>query len=94
MHKTVVILRANMRQKTQTADDALFRTALVNMHYGKCTPEDIRFLHTRIAGKHPDQPSVASKRFRNVPIICGIHSQKDQINISGCERFDLTPTRD
>src|SRR5436305_14792091 len=37
---TVVILRENMRQKTQTVDDASLRTALVNMRYGKCTPED------------------------------------------------------
>ena len=86
---TVVILRENMRQKTQTAKDALFRTALVNMRYGKCTPEDISFLRSRIAGNHPDQPNVASKNFRNVPIICGIHSQKDQINLLGCERFAL-----
>ena len=76
-----------MRQKTQTPDDALFCIALVNMRYGKCTPEDIRFLCSRIAGSNPDQPNVASKNFRNVPIICGIHSQKDQINLSGCERF-------
>ena len=76
-----------MRQKTQTAEDALFRTALVNMRYGKCTPEDIRFLRTRIAGTQLDQPDVASKNFRNVPIICGIHLQKDQINLLGCERF-------
>jgi len=86
---TVVILRENTRQKTQTAEDALFRTTLVNMCYGKCTPEDIRFLRTRIAGTQPSQPDVASKNFRNVPIICGIHSQKDQINLLGCERFAL-----
>jgi len=84
---TVVILRENMRQKTQTVDDASLRTALVNMRYGKCTPEDIQFLRSRIAGKESGQPNVASKDFRNVPIICGIHSQKDQINLLGCERF-------
>ena len=84
---TVVILRENMRQKSQTPDDALFRNALVNMRYGKCTPEDVRFLRSRIAGNQLDQPNVASKIFRNVPIICGMHSQKDQINILGCERF-------
>ena len=84
---TVVILRDNMRQKTQTPDDALFRNALVNMRYGKCTPEDIRFLRSRIAGNHLTQPNVASKNFRNVSIICGIHSQKDQINLLGYERF-------
>ena len=84
---TVVILRENMRQISQTAEDNLFRTALVNMRYGACTPDDIKFLRTRIAGRHPDQPNVAAKEFRNVAIICGVHSQKDQINKLGCERF-------
>jgi hypothetical protein len=84
---TVVILRENMRQKTQTPEDASLRTALVNMRYGACTPEDIRFLRKRIAGKRPDQPNVAAKNFRNVAIICGVHSQKDRINQLGCERF-------
>src|ERR1700759_2183801 len=84
---TVVILRENMRQKIQTAQDEALRTALVNMRYGKCTPEDIRFLRSRIAGKRPGQPNVASKEFRNVAILCGRHTQKDQINMLGCERF-------
>ena len=84
---TVVILRENMRQKTQTAEDALLRSALVNMRYGRCTPEDIQFLRTRVAGKRSGQPNVAAKEFRNVAIICGKHTQKDQINTLGCERF-------
>ena len=84
---TVVLLRENMRQKTQSSEDSLLRTALVNMRYGKCTSDDIKFLKTKIAGKNPGQPNVAAKKFRNVPIICGIHSQKDQINLLGCKRF-------
>ena len=39
-----VILRQNMRQKTQTAQDTKFRTALENMRYSACTEEDIAFL--------------------------------------------------
>jgi hypothetical protein len=84
---TVVILKQNMRQRTQTSEDTMFRTALSNMRYGACTVEDIKFLKTRIAGKRSDQPSVASKNFRNIAIICGINSQKDIINQLGCERF-------
>jgi hypothetical protein len=84
---TVVILRENMRQKTQTLEDAKLRTALVNMRYGKCTPEDISFLRSRVAGKRPGQPNIAAKEFRNVAIICGKHTQKDQINALGTERF-------
>ena len=40
---TVVILRENMRQKTQTSEDAKLRTVLENMRYAACTPEDIIF---------------------------------------------------
>ena len=84
---TVVILRENMRQKSQTANDIAFRNALVNMRYGVCDPDDIQFLRSRVAGLRPEQPKVASKDFRNVAIICGVHSQKDIINQLGCERF-------
>ena len=41
---TVVILRENMRQRTQTPEDASLHTSLVNMRYAACTPEDIKFL--------------------------------------------------
>jgi hypothetical protein len=84
---TVVILRKNMCQQSQTADDAALRTALVNMRYGACTAQDIKFLRSRICGPHPEQPKVSSKEFRNVPIICGVHTQKDMINQLGCQRF-------
>jgi Helitron helicase-like domain at N-terminus/PIF1-like helicase len=84
---TVVILRENMRQKTQTTADEALRSALVNMRYGACTPEDISFLRTKITGPRPEQPKVARKDFRNVAIICGVHTQKDKINQLGCERF-------
>jgi hypothetical protein len=62
---TVVILRQNMRQAKQTPEDARLRTALENMRYKSCTPEDIAFLRTRIAGKGPNDPKLAQKRFRN-----------------------------
>jgi hypothetical protein len=84
---SVVILRQNMRQKLQTPKDAQLRTALVNMRYGKCTPDDIKFLRSLVAGKRADQPKLAAKEFRNVAVICGRHTQKDQINMIGCERF-------
>src|SRR3954447_18707173 len=84
---TVVILRKNMRQRTQTVEDAALRTALINMRYGACTPKYIMFLRSRIAGRRTEQPKVASKDFRNVAIICGIHTQKDMINQLGSNRF-------
>ncbi|KAE9409077.1 hypothetical protein BT96DRAFT_769403, partial [Gymnopus androsaceus JB14] len=41
---TVVILRQNMRQKTQSPEDAKLRQALENMHYAACTEDDIEYL--------------------------------------------------
>src|SRR6204780_1022109 len=63
-HTTVVILRKNMRQRKQTAEDAKLRTALENMRYAACTPEDIKFLKTRIAGRRSDQPKLSDKDHR------------------------------
>lgn len=76
-----------MRQHNQSAEDSKMRTALENMRYRACTPEDIRFLRTRIAGKGPNDPKLAWKRFRNVSIITARNAQKDRINQLGCERF-------
>jgi hypothetical protein len=50
-----------MRQKTQSAEDAQFRTALENMRYAQCTQDDIEFLKTLIAGKNTGQPNIAKK---------------------------------
>jgi len=84
---TVVILRQNMRQNTQSSKDSRFRTALENMRYAQCTQDDIDFLKTRIAGKNNGQPNIAKKRFRNVSIITELNSQKDQLNKLGSLRF-------
>src|ERR1700692_3500762 len=84
---TVVILRKNMRQRTQSEKDAKLRTALENMRYAACTPEDIKFLKTRIAGRRSDQPKLSDKEFRNVSIITALNAQKDRINELGSVRF-------
>src|SRR5277367_1414171 len=84
---TVVILRQNMRQKTQSKEDTQFRTALENMRYAACTTEDIDFLRSRIAGRNPNQPNLASKKFRNVSVITGLNSLKDRLNSLGSRRF-------
>ena len=57
----VVILRQNMRQRTQSAEDAQFHKALTNMHYKACTPSDIAFLKTRISSELPGRTSVNQK---------------------------------
>src|SRR6202041_3781549 len=84
---TVVILRKNMRQRTQTAEDAKLRTALENMRYAACTPEDIKFLKSRIAGRRLEQPKLSTKEFRNVSIITALNAQKDRINELGSAQF-------
>jgi hypothetical protein len=84
---TVVILRENMRQKIQSYEDAKLRKALENMRYKACTSEDIVFLRSRIAGRGPNDPKLAQKRFRNVSVITAFNIQKDKINELGCKRF-------
>ena len=84
---TVVILKQNMRQKTQTPEDAKLRLALENMRYAACTPADIEYLETRIAGKGLNCPNLADKNLRNVSIITARNIQKDHINYLGALKF-------
>lgn len=84
---TVVILRQNMRQKTQTARDAQFRTALENMRYKSCTKDDIKFLKTLVAGRGESHPKLAHGRFRHVSVITARNAHKDYINEMGTSRF-------
>jgi hypothetical protein len=84
---TVVILRQNMRQKTQTPSDANLRRALENMRYAACTPQDLAYLRSRIAGQGTTQPNLADKMYRNVSIITALNIHKDKLNELGSERF-------
>ena len=84
---TVVILKENMRQKTQSSEDAKLRNCLENMRYGSCTQENLEFLYSRIAGPNPGQPQLTDPHFRNVPIITAWNAQKDRINDIGALRF-------
>jgi hypothetical protein len=84
---TVVILRQNMRQRSQTPEDAKLRTALENMRYKSCTSDDIAFLKTLVTGSSPGCPDITSERFRNIPIITAWNCHKDKLNAMGTERF-------
>ncbi|TFK48427.1 hypothetical protein OE88DRAFT_1634630, partial [Heliocybe sulcata] len=84
---TVVILRENMRQKSQTHADTKLRTALENMRYKSCTEDDIQFLRTRIAGTGPDRPKLAQSRFRHVSMITARNAHRDKINILGAKQY-------
>ena len=76
-----------MRQITHSEDGEKLQNSLENMRYKACTPEDIKFLHTRIAGDQPDRPKLAQKSFCNISIITTWNAHKDQINLLGSERF-------
>ena len=84
---TVVILRENMRMRTQTREDQKLRTALENMQYKACTHEDVNFLCSHIAGRTPAKPKLAQKRFCDVSVITAHNLQKDEINEMGSQRF-------
>ena len=84
---TVVILRQNMRQKTQSKDDDKFHTALNNMRYKDCTLADIQFLRSLITSKIPGKCSITDEEFKFVSIIIAKNAQKDEINRLGCQAY-------
>lgn len=82
------MLTQNMRQLSQSEDDDdKLCLALENMRYKACTDNDIAYLKTCVAGQSPTSPKLASKEFRNVPVITAHNLQKDHINLMGSERF-------
>lgn len=60
---TVVILRKNMRQKTQSTEDAKFRQCLENLRYKSCTAEDIAFCRSLISTQIPGRPCISDDDF-------------------------------
>ena len=84
---TVVILRQNMRQKTQSTEDAQFRQCLENLRYKSCTAEDIVFCRSLVSAQIPGRPCIADNDFRNVSIITARNIHKDEINRLGAIRF-------
>ncbi|KAJ6489134.1 hypothetical protein C8R45DRAFT_1053351 [Mycena sanguinolenta] len=69
---TVVILKQNMRQKTDSPEDIKFRTALSN-------------IRTIRSGK--DGPHFEDDALHNVSIITAVNSHKDKINEIGSARY-------
>ncbi|EPQ50473.1 hypothetical protein GLOTRDRAFT_50522, partial [Gloeophyllum trabeum ATCC 11539] len=84
---TVVILRENMRQKTQTKEDSKLRRALENMRYKACTIQDIDFLRSRIAGKTDNKPKLSQPRFRHISVITARNIHRDKLNQLGSTQF-------
>lgn len=83
---TVVILRQNMRQKSQTPDDARLRVALENMRYKTCTTDDIDYLH-QLSSPQSIAKKLQDEQFRNVSVITAFNIHRDRINELGTNRF-------
>ena len=83
---TVVILRQNMRQTSQTLEDERLRIALTNMRYKACTGVDIKFLNSKISG-HPGAPKIEDEVFCNVSIITRLNVHKDEFNRLASKKF-------
>ncbi|EAU83563.2 hypothetical protein CC1G_04819 [Coprinopsis cinerea okayama7 len=83
---TVVMLKANMRQTSQSDDDVRFRRALENLRYKACTEDDINFLKSRIAGS-VNGLSLDEEPWRYVSIITSRNVQKDIYNEQNVKRF-------
>ncbi|KAJ8507304.1 hypothetical protein ONZ45_g10312 [Pleurotus djamor] len=87
MVTTVVILRQNMRQTSQTEKDAKYRTMLENLRYARCTPRDLALLRSLISTSCTGGRSIADSAFRNSSIITGNNSNKEAFNDLGNQRF-------
>ncbi|RPD64013.1 hypothetical protein L227DRAFT_584447 [Lentinus tigrinus ALCF2SS1-6] len=74
-------------QRSQTAEDAKLQTALENLRYRACTPQDIKLIQSRVAGHGPGRPKLNQPRFRDVSVITSWNTYRDKINELGCERF-------
>lgn len=87
MFTTVVILRQNMRQKSQSENDKKFRTLLENLRYRACTEEDIELLRSRITTKKRSDTWINLPQFRNVSVIVSRNCERDVINEKKAETF-------
>ena len=91
---TVVILRQNIRQSRQSAEDAMMWTTLKNLRYKACTPADVNFWRTKILSESPGRSSICNKDFRDISIITGTNLQKDEIDRFGVICFAQETSQD
>ncbi|PBK89136.1 hypothetical protein ARMGADRAFT_1047340 [Armillaria gallica] len=86
---TVIILRQNMHQRSQSADNARLRTALENMRYKDCMDDDIMFLKSRVSNTRINGSTVKDPLFHDVSIITAWNIHKDEINRLSSECFAI-----
>ncbi|KAF8579433.1 hypothetical protein K439DRAFT_1648495 [Ramaria rubella] len=77
---TVVILRENMRQKSQSPEDGKLWRALQNMRYKACTAADISFLKTVVGGRPTNKVKLNQARF------CP-NAYRDKYNMLGSDHY-------
>ena len=84
---TVVILRENMRQRSQKQEDKEFRKSLENMRYKACTKADIDLLKTCISNGKPGERKLEKPNFRHVSVITSKNRYRDKINEMGTQKY-------
>ncbi|RXW13797.1 hypothetical protein EST38_g12057 [Candolleomyces aberdarensis] len=83
---TVVILRKNMRQDTDSPEDTRLRTALEHMRFKDCTASDLDFLRSRIPA-YNGSIDMTRPAWKDVSVITAWNTHKDQINEMNAVRF-------
>ena len=76
----VVMLKQDMRQKSQTPEDAKLRTCLEHMCHQACDRNDFAFMKTLLVGRNQGKHRMADLNFHNVSIITHFNGSRDQIN--------------
>ena len=84
---TVVILRENMRQRSQSVEDQKYRKALENMRYKDCTEADIQLLESLISSGDPGQRKLEDAKFRHISVITSRNRYRDCINETGALKY-------
>ena len=83
----VVMLTKNMRQNTQSEEDAKFRKLLVNLRVKSCDRDDLELLHSRIPRDgHPDI-DLMHPDFVHASMITCRNSDRDYLNEVGIARY-------
>ncbi|KZV64110.1 hypothetical protein PENSPDRAFT_588881, partial [Peniophora sp. CONT] len=83
----VVILKENMRQKSQSKEDAEYRTVLENLRYNACTSTDVDVLRKRVASRSNKAIDLSKDEFRHASMITARNHCRDRVNDVGCRAF-------
>lgn len=90
---TVVLLRENMRQRSQTTQDASFRRVLENVRMAKCSRSDLQFLRSLVAGRGPGKNIYHPEVFKFKSIITARNVCRDYINEVSAQHFAIDNNR-